>query len=409
MRVLLFFEDDAEREKHIVAAHRAGIEQRHVETLADAENAARDSEFDAVVVRPGKRELALKRFFLTVRKKSPKVKIYTLGKALEGAEHLADAAPAQVMEKVGGGAPRKKGGLTLPFKVLREIAHRQTWRSDIAQDPDTGASGILASFETKVADAPETQAALVKVLTPALGVQHPLLAGVHESVLAGATPYVFWSVPDGTTLTEVLARAGGKLEPQVATALLSQLADALGAVHAAGLFHGAFDGDAVWVTFDGSIRLLHLGIGWFGERGRETRSDPRFPEPLPKDDLAPEQVEEAPPGAAIDAWRAGLLLYQMLLGEKPFAREDAAATLRAITTETPAAPAEKDPKIPVPISELALKLLAREPAGRPPSGAELAKAVERAVNPGLLARLRGQKQDPTAPVAALMKALFPPG
>jgi serine/threonine-protein kinase len=60
----------------------------------------------------------------------------------------------------------------------------------------------------------------------------------------------------------------------------------------------------------------------------------------------------------------GVIMYHMFTGQLPFTSKDAAELARDHQTKQPQAPRELNPKIPAPLNEIMLKVLAKEPSGR---------------------------------------------
>jgi hypothetical protein len=96
--------------------------------------------------------------------------------------------------------------------------------------------------------------------------------------------------------------------------------------------------------------------------------------------MAPEQVRGGAVEPRSDLFSLGSVLYRCCTGRLPFQGPDALAILAALATETPPAVQELNPEVPRPLSALVMRLLAREPAGRPQSAVAVCAALS-AVEP----------------------------
>jgi len=96
--------------------------------------------------------------------------------------------------------------------------------------------------------------------------------------------------------------------------------------------------------------------------------------------LAPEQATgTAPPDARADLFSLGVTLYEALTGRLPFQGTTELALLHALFNHTPEPPAALDPAVPPALSDVVVRLLAKDPAARPASAAEVRDALLEAV------------------------------
>jgi Protein kinase domain/Tetratricopeptide repeat len=196
-------------------------------------------------------------------------------------------------------------------------------------------------------------------------VRHPHVVAVHGADVHDGRAGLWADLVRGETLEEKLG-AGGPLPESAALRIVSTLAEALAAVHGAGLVHG--DLKAANVMLDEAGRVVLMDFSAASELRVDGGPAPaRAASPLT---AAPEVLRGAPPGPAADFYSLGVLLFRMLSGEQP---------IRAATVEELFA-FHDDPSRPRPrlggrgrrrsLGRLAEELLAADPAARP-SGAEV--------------------------------------
>src|SRR5215471_535153 len=199
----------------------------------------------------------------------------------------------------------------------------------------------------------------------------PVVAsGEQEGVLYLAMEYV-----DGLDLRELLRREG-RLEPGRALALLTQVASALDAAHAAGLVHRDVkpgnilvatesDGERAYVCDFGLARHVSSVSSLTGERGFVGTIDY----------IPPEQIEGGTIDGRADVYSLGCVLYECLAGERPFERDSELSVVFAHLNEPPPRLSERRPELPVEFDAVFETALAKSPNERYSTCDELAAAA----------------------------------
>jgi tetratricopeptide (TPR) repeat protein len=169
--------------------------------------------------------------------------------------------------------------------------------------------------------------------------------------------------PDPTELVVLTDRVAlaDRVDLERLGATLSQLANALRALHAAGLVHCDLTPSNVMVTHEGRVVLMDFGVVAALRRSANlgalrAAGTPSF--------IAPEQLRGALPTAATDWYSFGTILYLLLTGQKPF-EGTVSQVLRAQQHLDPVSPGQLTAGIPAELEDLCMRLLARDPAQRP--------------------------------------------
>ncbi len=163
------------------------------------------------------------------------------------------------------------------------------------------------------------------------------------------------SNPRGSVHGDVRARLG-TLDPARVRDAFAQLVRALDALHSMGKVHRDVKPSNVLVTREGRVVLLDFGIA--GDARKQARAAGTVAY------MAPEQADAHAPTPAADFYALGAVLYEALTGTLPF-EGSSFEVLEAKRRAAPTAPSSIAPEAPDDLSDLALRLLANDPAARP--------------------------------------------
>jgi serine/threonine-protein kinase len=125
----------------------------------------------------------------------------------------------------------------------------------------------------------------------------------------------------------------------------------------------------------GKVRLTDFGIAMIE---RSDRAAPEAGSGTPRM-MAPEQVNGEAVDHRTDIWAAGVILYEMLTGARPFVGGMPAIFMNILQTE-PLPPSQKRPGVPVAFDAVVARALMKNPRERYASAAEMAAAVRAAMD-----------------------------
>jgi serine/threonine-protein kinase len=130
--------------------------------------------------------------------------------------------------------------------------------------------------------------------------------------------------------------------------------------------------DNILFDEDGNVALTDFGIATARFHGRLTASGRAMGTPHY---MSPEQAMGKLVDGRSDLYAVGLLLYEMVLGRPPFDGEDSYAVGYKHVHEVPVAPDQVNPNVPVALSSIIMKCLAKPPVDRFDRGFDLADAL----------------------------------
>jgi len=195
----------------------------------------------------------------------------------------------------------------------------------------------------------------------ARGVSHPAVVPVLDAGQDGERHYLVMAYFPGRTLRERVANEG-PFEPAALVAMISQIAAALDALHAAGLIHRDVKPSNILIDDAGNAALTDFGIA----RGHAYTVLTRPGQVLGTlDYMAPEIIRGDPASTSSDIYALGCVCYECATGEAPFAHKSAFQVGVAHLSENPPDPRERRPELPPALSRAILRPLLKEPERRP--------------------------------------------
>jgi tetratricopeptide (TPR) repeat protein len=172
----------------------------------------------------------------------------------------------------------------------------------------------------------------------------------------------------GGTLAERLTT--GRLPLSDAVAIARQVADALACAHAAGIVHRDVKPRNVAFGERGEAKLLDFGVALLRDQAATPRSagTPAY--------MAPEQIRGEAVDARADIWALGVVLFEMLTGERPFGGSTRSAVMHAIVHDALRDVRSLRADIPPALAGIVERALRKSPDERLPSAADLVAALE---------------------------------
>lgn len=215
-------------------------------------------------------------------------------------------------------------------------------------------------------------------------VSHPGLTEVYELGEEDGEHFLAVEFVPGGTLAQLLA--GRPLHPRRAAEIALEIAEALGALHAAGLVHGDVRPENVLVTPKGHAKLIDSDLASFTAGGALRASAGARMGALagaPAATLrymAPEQVLGEGVDARGDLFSLGIVLHEMLTGVSVFDRPQAYEILLAIVQAPVPLPSATNPALPASLDRIVERAAAKSLAGRYQTASELVSDLRAALS-----------------------------
>lgn len=244
------------------------------------------------------------------------------------------------------------------------------WR---ACDTVTGHDVAVKRMHPRAQDDPDLLARFRREAQVVARLSHPCLVRLIDEGSDDDGPYIVFELVEGTSL-KALIRARGRLTPQEAASITSQVARALEVAHRAGVVHRDIKSHNILVTDEGTAKLTDFGIARLldADSGGLTRTGTVLGT---SDYLAPEQARGLGIDGRTDVYALGVVLYECLTGELPFpADAPMAVALRQVRDPMPD-PRVRVPGTPAHLASVVLRACEKDPGARFASALDMADAV----------------------------------
>ncbi len=204
-------------------------------------------------------------------------------------------------------------------------------------------------------------------------IRHPHVVQVYEVGERGHNPFLVLEYLSGGALSERLAK-GAKLKPLVAAKIIGQVARGTAAIHSASIVHRDLKPGNILFDADGLPKITDFGLA---KRAASDLTETQAIMGTPAY-MAPEQADGRTKfvGPAADVWSLGVILYECLVGVRPFAAPVASEILARILASDPTPIRRVNRDLPPELELICLKCLEKDPNNRYPTAEELADDLE---------------------------------
>ncbi len=212
---------------------------------------------------------------------------------------------------------------------------------------------------------------------------HPNIGTVYEFGSQEGLDFLVMEYVGGIAVD---AKLGAGFLPQKEILRLGfQLADGLACAHEHGVIHRDLKPANLRLTQDNRLKILDFGLAQFVRQENDLGITASISETkqvtgtLPY--MSPEQLRGDVTGPCSDIWSAGVVLYELSTGRRPFASTQVPLLIDAILNKAPEPPSALNPKIAPGMEMLILKCLDKDPERRYQSARELRVDLDRLTMP----------------------------
>jgi TolB-like protein/tRNA A-37 threonylcarbamoyl transferase component Bud32 len=209
---------------------------------------------------------------------------------------------------------------------------------------------------------------------------HPNILEIWDFGSDGDVVYAVMELLQGANLRHLIPEDG--MSRQRVVEIGAAVAEGLAAAHAKGVVHRDLKPENVFVTSDGRVKILDFGLARIVESASPGNQNHSTSPTVSVAGavvgtvgyMSPEQIRGELVDARSDIFSLGCMLYEMVAGRSPFARDTPQDSMAAILKDEPQRIAELHPGMAPDLDGLVARCLEKEPAARFQSAADLAFA-----------------------------------
>jgi eukaryotic-like serine/threonine-protein kinase len=267
---------------------------------------------------------------------------------------------------------KHKGFRLGPYRILNQIGAGGMGQVFLAEHAALRRRVALKVLPPKRALDAENVDRFYREARAAAALDHPNIVHAYDVACERGTHFLVLEYIEGDTLDRRLA-AHGRLPVGEAVGYAVQAAAGLQHAHDKGVAHRDIKPSNLLVDRDGLVKVLDLGLAEFFE-DTSTKLDRVASVTLTTDYAAPEQLVGGDPDHRADIYNLGATLYHLLAGRVPFEGTTAAKML-AHHLADPTPLNELRPEVPAALSDIVARMMAKNPADRYQSAAEVVQAL----------------------------------
>jgi len=260
-----------------------------------------------------------------------------------------------------------RGGMAEVYRArdirLDRIVAIKTLRADLARDQ---------IFQARFRREAQSAASL----------NHPNIVAVYDTgedtVTGVPVPYIVMEYVDGRTVRDLL-QDGHRLLPERSLEIIDGVLRALDYSHQAGIVHRDIKPGNVMVTRNGDVKVMDFGIARAMSDAQATMTQTAQVIGTAQY-LSPEQARGERVDSRSDLYSTGCLLYELLTGRPPFTGDSPVAIAYQHVRENPIPPTRVDPDVPPWADAIVLKAMAKSPADRYQTAADMRADLQRAAS-----------------------------
>ena len=287
--------------------------------------------------------------------------------AAESQPNITNESSGAVNASQTGGIPSKLGRYEISG-TLGKGAMGQVYKG---VDPAINRPVALKTIRLDFVNDPEEMAELKERLhreAQAAGkLSHPNIVGIFDVGSEGPLQYIVMEYLEGRTLEDMIKKKT-RFNYRIIAEIIIQICSALQYAHEANIVHRDIKPANIMILKDYRVKVMDYGIARV-DTSSMTKTGIAMGTP---NYISPEQLKGQQSDRRADIFSLGVVMYEMLLGKRPFKGENITSLIYSIINKEPEKPSDVNPQIPLLFDHIIMKALQKDPAQRYQKASEIA-------------------------------------
>lgn len=243
---------------------------------------------------------------------------------------------------------------------------------------------VIKRLRPQLAEEPAFRDMFLDEARLAARLSHPNIVNTFEVGEESGAHFIAMEYLEGQALNKVIREAirmNVPISPSIAARILADMLLGLSYAHNVtdydgsplGIIHRDVSPHNIFVTYDGSVKVVDFGIAKAASTTTETEVGVLKGKVAY---MAPEHATGTRIDARADVFASGIVLWELLTRQRLFPGENAAVTIHRLMSQPIAPPRSHDPRIPRELEQIVMRALEKDPAARYQSAADMRAALE---------------------------------
>ncbi|MCA9215926.1 MAG: serine/threonine protein kinase, partial [Planctomycetales bacterium] len=258
------------------------------------------------------------------------------------------------------------------YEIKKVLGAGAFGRVYLAHDSDMDRMVALKVPSAKLFESGQAVQTFLQEARSAAKIKHPALITVHDVQRQADQPFIVQEYVQGTNLADWLKQ--NTLSLRKIVELVVEIAEALVELHRHDVVHRDLKPANILIDADGHVHVADFGLAlhssWQHERKGEVAGSPAY--------MSPEQTrgETHRIDGRTDIWSLGVILYEMLVGQRPFVGKTTSELWESIRGFDARPPSMRNPEVPLELDRICLLCLAKQQADRFTSATHLLRELK---------------------------------
>ena len=253
----------------------------------------------------------------------------------------------------------RSGKIIGHYQVVEKIGHGGMGVVYKARDTRLERSVALKFLPARLSEDSTSRERFIQEARAASSIDHPNICTVYEiRELSDGSVFIAMAFYEGQTLRTLVEK--GPVAVEKAIHIVLQMCTGLAQAHARGIVHRDVKPANIMLTSDNVVKILDFGVAKQADLDLTNTGDTIGTVQY----MAPEQILGEKIDHRVDIWATGMILYELLTGQRPFGSGHSLSIVNSILNKDPQPVTGLQTGIPLQLAHIVQRLLSKSPEGR---------------------------------------------